>query len=195
MVRATRSGSEREEDAALIRQALAGRQRAYAKLVARHQDAVYSVVRRMVRSDDDADDLCQEAFVAAFRSLDRFDLDRPFRSWLLRIASNLTIDHLRREKRWKGVIVEDSFETYERSSAGPTPLEHVEARETAKMLEVGMASLPPEQRMALLLRVHQGLSYQEISEAMRVPVGSVKTWLHRARIVLREYLTDSSKED
>jgi RNA polymerase sigma-70 factor (ECF subfamily) len=178
------------EDAGLVRRCLAGDEKAYRELVERYQGQVYSLALRMVRRAEDAEDLTQETFVRMFRALARYDLERPFAAWLFTIASRLCIDHIRRRKVSPISLTQrerDSDEEYEIEVEDPglkpdEAASHAEeGRRTAALIE----SLPPHYRIVVLLRHVQDLSYEEIAEALHLPLGTVKARIHRARALLK----------
>lgn len=171
------------DEAALIRSALDGSQRAYAKLMSLHKVRVYNLLLGMVGNKEDAADLTQETFIKAFRSLHRFNPDYPFRSWVVRIASNCCMDFFR-QRRPETVPVED-VQIVE-SAAGPG--ERLESKRTAIRIEEAIQTLPENLRAAILLRYKEGLLYQEISEVLDVPMGTVKTWIKRGREILKSTL-------
>ena len=171
------------DEAALIRSALGGSQSAYARLMSLHKLRVYNLILGMVGNEEDAGDLTQETFIKAFRSLHRFDPEYPFRSWVVRIASNCCMDFFR-EKKYETVSTED-VEIVERA-AGPG--ERFERKKTAIRIEEAIQTLPENLRAAILLRCKEGLSYQEISEVLDIPMGTVKTWIKRAREILKSTL-------
>jgi RNA polymerase sigma-70 factor (ECF subfamily) len=180
------SGDESE----LIRRCRSGDERAYRELVRRYQRQVYSIALRMVRSSEDAEDLAQETFVRMFRALDRYDLERPFAAWLFTIASRLSIDHLRR-KRIRPISLfrrdaeSDEEWTIEVEDPGLKPDEvTVHAEEERRSTDL-IDSLPEHYRIVVMLRHQQDLSYEEIAEALKLPLGTVKARIHRARALLR----------
>ena len=179
------------DDAGLVRRCLAGDERAYRELVERYQARVYSVALRMVRRPEDAEDLTQETFVRMFRALSRYDPTRPFAAWLFTITSRLCIDHIRRRKVSPISLTQRERETDEEyeievEDPGLKPDEaaqHAEERAaTAALIE----GLPPHYRIVVLLRHVQDLSYEEIAEALHLPLGTVKARIHRARALLKE---------
>ena len=178
------------EDAGLVRRCLAGDEKAYRELVERYQGQVYSLALRMVRRAEDAEDLTQETFVRMFRALSRYDPERPFAAWLFTIASRLCIDHIRRRKVSPISLTQrerDTDEEYEIEveDTGLKPDEAAahaeESRRTAELIE----ALPPHYRIVVLLRHVQDLSYEEIAEALHLPLGTVKARIHRARALLK----------
>ena len=179
------------EDPDLIRRCLAGDQKACRDLVLRYQRQVYSVLMRVVRSPQDAEDLTQETFVRMFRALDRYDLERPFTAWLFTIATRLGIDHLRR-RRVKTVSLnyQEAGSSEERTIDVEDPGLHPDeitshAEEEVRARDL-IDSLPEHYRIVVVLRHQQDLSYEEIAELIRAPVGTVRSRLHRARELLKE---------
>jgi RNA polymerase sigma factor (sigma-70 family) len=185
------------EDAELIRRCLAGDQKACRDLVLRYQRQVFSVLMRVVRSPQDAEDLTQDTFVRMFRALDRYDPERPFTAWLFTIATRLGIDHLRRRRvKTVSLTVSEPGSTEERTidvlDPGLQPDEmasHAEEEVRAKDL---IDSLPEHYRIVVVLRHQQDLSYEEIAEALNMPLGTVKARIHRARALLKDRLEGQS---
>ncbi len=175
----------------LVRRCLAGDERAFRELVERYQPQVYSLALHMVRRVEDAEDVTQETFIRVFRALGRYDLARPFGAWLMTITSRLCIDHIRRRKfspisltqREPGSDEEYSIDVRD---PGLKPDERVvHAEEERRSVEL-IDSLPPHYRIVVLLRHQQQLSYEEIAEALTLPLGTVKARIHRARALLKE---------
>lgn len=178
------------EEAGLVRRCLAGDQKACRDLVKRFQRPVFSILVRMVRRAEDAEDLTQETFVRMFRALDRYDPERPFSSWLFTIASRLAIDHLRRRRVPTislSQVEPGSHEerTIEVPDTGPGPDEITSNAEEEVRTQDLIDSLPPHYRIVVLLRHQQDLSYEEIAEALQMPLGTVKARIHRARALLK----------
>lgn len=187
----------RLDDRQLVTEALRGRDRAYRELLSRYERPVFSLIYRMVRDRTLAEDLAQEAFIKAFQALDSYNPTFRFSSWLFKIANNLTIDHLRR--RVLDTVSLDggpdavSAEEVERTRVtvadpGESPQEYVENRELGDQIEEAIAQLRPEYRAVILLRHVEGYAYEEIAEVMGVPLGTVKTFIHRARNELKARL-------
>ena len=178
------------EDAELVRRSLSGDQRACRDLVRRYQRPVFSVLMRVVRRAEDAEDLAQETFVRMFRALDRYDPERPFAAWLFTIASRLCIDHIRRRKVSSISLTQrerDSDEEYEIEveDTGLKPDEMAAHAEEQARTTALIEALPPHYRIVVLLRHVQDLSYEEIAEALHLPLGTVKARIHRARALLK----------
>lgn len=172
-------------DQEIVERCLSGDRDAFALLVERYGGRVFNVALRIVNDADAASDCAQEAFVRAYRSLHRYDPTYPFGPWLLRIATNASLTHLR---RWHAheAPAEDLPERAEPEEEGPEA-SAVRREEIAEVL-AAMAELPPAYRAALTLRHLQQLSYQEVADALDLPLGTVKTHLHRARAALKARL-------
>lgn len=176
-----------------------GDERAARELVERFQRPVFSIVNRMVRDRELAEDLAQEAFVRTFNNLDRYDPSYKFSSWLFKIAYNLTVDHLRR-RELKTISIHgapDAVTADQQEATSVTlesdeeaPDDRLEALELADQLERAIATLREDYRTAILLRHVEGRPYEEIAEIMDIPLGTVKTYIFRARRQLRDELSD-----
>ncbi len=184
-------------DRKLVELCLDGDERAARELVERFERPVFSQVHRMVRDPELAEDLAQEAFVRAFDKLDQYDASYKFSSWLFKIAHNLTIDHLRKKELDTVSIhgAPDATTEDEQEATAVTlesrqerPDERFEARQLGSEIEDAVAELRPAYREAVLLRHVQGRAYEEIAEIMDVPLGTVKTYIHRGRNELKEKL-------
>ena len=173
-----------------LRRCLAGDEQAYRDLVRRYQRQVFSLARRMVGSAEDAEDLTQETFVRMFRALERYDASRSFPAWLFTIATRLCIDHLRRRRvRPISMVQRDSATdedyTLEIEDQGPRPDELAVLAEEEGRVQDLIDSLPHHYRIVVMLRHQQDLSYEEIAEALHLPLGTVKARIHRARALLK----------
>ena len=181
----------------LVTRAQKGSEGAYRELLGRYQRPVFSLVYRMVRDRELSEDLAQETFVKVFNNISRFDPKYKFSSWIFKIASNLAIDTLRRREPDTVSLdgsrnaqtpdeVESSRITVESRDANPE--EFVEAKELGAEIEQAIGTLRVEYRTAIVLRHVEGRPYEEIAEIMNLPLGTVKTYIHRARSELRESL-------
>jgi RNA polymerase sigma-70 factor, ECF subfamily len=166
------------EDSFLIARARQGDLRAFEEIVRLYQRRVYGVALRIVRAHDVADDVAQEAFVRAWRSLDRFELGRPFGPWVCRIAANLAVNHVRSPRAREEGLPEGHGET---PAADPGPLGAVLDAEARRVLDEAVATLPAEQRAVFVLRAVEEMSYAEIAEALGISPGTVMSRLFRAR--------------
>lgn len=176
-------------------QALAGSQSAFEQIVRRYQRPVIGLIARITGDRALAEDLAQETFLKAFRSLAAFDATRRLSSWLLRIAHNTAVDALRRAKPQAL-----SFEAGAESADGaPEPAaldlpDPVEREALGRALEVGLASLRPDYRAAIALRYEEGLSFEEIGQVLGIPESTARSHVHRARRELSRRLTAAGWE-
>jgi RNA polymerase sigma-70 factor (ECF subfamily) len=178
------------DEAALILRCRKGEADAIRQLVVAYERPIFHIIWRSVGNQEDARDLTQETFVRAIRALDRFDLSRPFRNWIFRIASNLAIDHLRRRHmRTVSLDIDPDDERGMRAPVlvdpGGRPDEVHEQTWLSEKLAALVDRLPPEYRLVIHLRHREQLSYEEIAETLGVPLGTVKARLHRAHHRLR----------
>ncbi|MBI1795825.1 MAG: sigma-70 family RNA polymerase sigma factor [Candidatus Eisenbacteria bacterium] len=185
-------------EAGLVRRCLAGDEKAYRELVEMYQAQVYSLALRMVRRPADAEDLTQETFVRMFRALSRYDPTRSFAAWLMTIATRLSIDHIRRRKVSPISLTQrerDTEEEYEIEVQDPgLKPDEVATHAEEERRVVGMIdALPPHYRIVVILRHQQDLSYEEIAEALQMPLGTVKARIHRARALLKARIEGEPK--
>lgn len=187
------------DDATLVRRALAGDQDAYREIVSRYERPIYSLVLRMVRDRSRAEELAQDAFVKAFSRLETFDAAHKLSSWLFKIAHNTAIDHLRRRRvetvsiegvgdegpGWIATLPDESL---------PSPERRATQADLVRGLEAAVSRLRPEYREVVLLRFQEGLAYDEIAEVTGLPLGTVKTHIHRARKELVRLLEEMEIE-
>jgi RNA polymerase sigma-70 factor (ECF subfamily) len=185
------------DDRELATLAASGREAAFRELLVRYERPVFSLVYRMVRDRTQAEDLAQEVFVRAFNAIGTYKTSYKFSNWILKIANNHTIDHLRK-RRIDTISIHGSphATTAEETSRtelvvasqDENPHEYLEHKELGGQIERAIGGLREEYRTAVLLRHVEGYAYDEIAEIMDVPLGTVKTYLHRARAELRESL-------
>ncbi len=184
-------------DPEVVAQARKGSEAAYRELLTRYERPVFSLVFRMVRDRETAEDLAQETFIKVLNNLDRYSPEFKFSSWLFKIANNLTIDHLRR-RRVDTISIEGAPDAVTAESAratsiavvspGESPLEELESKELGSAIERAIGKLRPEYRACIMLRHVDDKSYEEIAEIVKLPLGTVKTYIHRARHELRTAL-------
>ena len=179
--------------------ARAGRDPAYRELIRRYERPVFSLIYRMVRDRELAEDLAQETFVKALNAIESYRPEFKFSSWIFKIANNAAIDQLRRREldtlSLDGSPNAETADAVEAtalqvSDRKETPLEELEARELGGAIEIAIAQLRPEYRACILLRHVEGRPYEEIAEMLSLPLGTVKTYIHRARNELRMALED-----
>jgi RNA polymerase sigma-70 factor (ECF subfamily) len=186
-------------DQEVVALAKAGKEAAYRELLRRYERPVFSLIFRMVRDRSLAEDLAQETFVKVLNALGSYRPEYKFSSWIFKIANNAAIDQLRRreldtlsldgspEARTADEIEATALQATDRAES---PLEELESRETGAAIERAIGRLRPEYRTCILLRHVEGRSYEEIADVMDLPLGTVKTYIHRARLELRGYLAD-----
>lgn len=176
----------------LVRAAANGDQEAFAQLVRLHENKVYHLALRLCGSPEDAMDVAQEAFLAAWRALPDFRGEAGFSTWLYRLTSNAAIDHLRKTKKQQGdVSLDDDESRLELPDDAPGPQEAAEGGELCAAVAAGLDRLGDDHRQVLVLRELQQLSYDEIADALGLDLGTVKSRLSRARSALRKILLES----
>jgi RNA polymerase sigma-70 factor (ECF subfamily) len=184
-------------DADVVALAQRGRDAAFRELIRRYERPVFSLIFRMVRDRELAEDLAQDTFIKVLNHIDRYRPEFKLSSWLFKIANNVAIDHLRR-RHLDTVSIDGSphaltQEAIEATSFDPvvqqeSALEELEAKELGSAIERAIASLRPEYRSCIMLRHVEGRSYEEIAATLDLPLGTVKTYIHRARHELRRAL-------
>ncbi len=172
------------DDRDLIASAQQGDRQAFTKLVGRHQRNIVSLTYRMCGDLRLAEDAAQEAFVRVWQNLNSYKPQYAFRSWLYRIAANAALDALRRERPTADI---DSLSL---ADLGTSPEQSAEDNERAAHVRQAIAQLSESLRVVLILREYQGLRYQEIADALDIPIGTVMSRLNSARAQLRHELRD-----
>ena len=179
------------EMAALVERARTGDSRAFDDLARREERALYRHAARIVGPGADAEDVVQDAFLSAWRSIRSFE-GTSFRAWLFRIVTNRALDRVRSRKRRPELPLEpaddDEVIWAEPASAGPELADLAASREAVLVVEEALKSVPEEQRAALLLRDVEGFAYDEIALMTGVEIGTVKSRIHRARVAVRNTL-------
>ncbi len=185
------------DDRTLALQAARGREKAFRELLNRYERPVFSLIYRMVRDRSVAEDLAQEAFIRAFNAIGSYNPGYKFSSWMFKIAHNLTIDHLRK-RRLDTISIHGSANAVTPDEQARTSLvlesseerpdAYVENLELGSQIETAIGRLRPEYRAVTLLRHVEGYSYQEIADILEIPLGTVKTYIHRARLELKAAL-------
>ncbi len=176
----------RQEDHEIIRECLTGDEDAFAALVGRHQERAFWAAYRVVGNAEAARDVAQEAFVRVWRALERFDFSMAFTTWLYRITVNLAIDHLRRNKRHKGVDIEVLREGLADGGHDIAPQYRESQRELSGRVRAVLATLDEKYRTVLALRDLEGLSSKQISDISGISHATVRWRLHVARKQFRE---------
>ncbi len=181
------------EDFRLIDEAVQNNdEKAYAKLLQRYKRPVYHMILKMVRNVDDAEDLTIESFAKAFRSLHKFKKDFTFSTWLFRIATNNTIDQIRKKKlntmSIDNIFTDDNGEgiSIEVEDENLNPQEETIKSQKAELIQIFVDKLPPKYQKLVRLRYFSELSYEEIAVELEAPLGTVKAQLHRARELMFE---------
>jgi RNA polymerase sigma-70 factor (ECF subfamily) len=186
-------------DADVVALAQQGRDAAFRELVRRYERPVFSLIYRMVRDRELAEDLAQDTFVKILNNIDRYRPEFKLSSWLFKIANNVAIDYLRKRQvptvSMDGsphAATADAVESSRFEIADPqeTALAEMESRELGTAIERAIAALRPEYRACIMLRHVEDRSYEEIAATLDLPLGTVKTYIHRARHELREALED-----
>ncbi|MFY7818271.1 MAG: RNA polymerase sigma factor [Akkermansiaceae bacterium] len=178
-------------DVALMREVARGDEKAFRSLILRHQQAVVGTVSRMLNDPIEAEDIAQMVFVRVWQSAPKWTHDAKFTTYLFTITRNLVFNESRRRGRKKEVSLESHEEhqpAIARADEAMQPGETLEKRELHRSIDRAIASLPEQQRMAVILRTFEGLDYEEIAQALDTSVSSVKSLLFRARATLRDAL-------
>ena len=185
------------DDAQLIRQTLAGQTEAFGQLVQKYQDRLYNTVVHAVGNAEDAKDVVQEAMVQAFVKLDSFQGASAFYTWLYRIAFNVASTHRRHRGAMRAVeqaAMADGqlrhSENGQPKNPGDGPADRMERDERCRQVRQAISHLPQEYRVVIVLREIDGCCYETIAEILDLPVGTVRSRLHRARMQLREQLQE-----
>ena len=190
-------------DQEVVRHAVQGREAAYRELIRRYQRPVFSLVYRMVRDRELAEDLAQETFIKVLNAIDSYRPEFKFSSWIFKIANNAAIDHLRRRSLntlsldgSPHASTPDAIEatTLQIGDGAENQLDAVAARELGEQIEAAIGQLRPEYRSCIILRHVDGRPYEEIAEMLDLPLGTVKTYIHRARNELRILLAATRDE-
>ncbi len=183
----------------LIAAAQRGHLAAFNELVLAYQQQVYNLAYRIMADPASAADATQETFIAAYQNIHKFR-GGSFKSYLMRIVANRCYDELRRRKRHSTTSFEDFGDVDEEANPiltddHETPEQYAERQALSRIIQAGIATLPPDQRITLVLSDVERLSYQEIAEVTQVAIGTVKSRLARARARLRDYLLARQDEE
>ena len=184
-------------DQEVIEHARQGRESAFRELIGRYERPVFSLIYRLVRDRERAEDLSQDTFIKVLNHLDRYDPSYKFSSWIFKIAHNTALDHLRRREPETLSIdgsphartaAEVEATTLTPVSTEESPEDYASSRELGQEIEVAIGRLRAEYRTAIMLCHVEGRPYEEIAHIMDVPLGTVKTYIHRARNEWRKQL-------
>ena len=172
----------------IIARARRGDAHAFEQLVTAYRNQVFRLALRMCGNEADADEVAQEAFLSAWKGLPNFRGESRFSTWLYQLTTHAAIDLMRREKRQAAA---EDIDEITAADDGPSPQQQVERTETQREIRSALMQLPEEYRQVLLLRFMQELSYEEIGRALKLPVGTVKSRLNRAKAQLKDILSRS----
>jgi RNA polymerase sigma-70 factor (ECF subfamily) len=180
-------------DSELIERCLRGEESAWEKIVQRFRRKVFHIAYKFTGRHDEAEDLMQDIFLKVFKSLEKFNRDADFSTWLSSVARNYCIDHYRASKREREVLVHDlvAFDLAPASSGNPHRA--LEEGDRRSLLRRGLDRLPPKLREAVILRDLHGLSYQEMAEKLGLPEGTVKSRINRGREELARLLSKTAQ--
>ncbi|MEN8905857.1 MAG: sigma-70 family RNA polymerase sigma factor [Clostridiales bacterium] len=183
-----------ENEKLYLKRAKKGDIEAFEILVQSHQKRIYNIALRLLGNREDAMDLAQEALIKMYKSISKFKEESSLSTWIYRITTNVCLDHLRKYKNKKEISIDEKLELdegevniqIEDNSSRPDKI--LERNETKRIINQAIVSLSPDQRIVIVLKDIQGFSYEEISEYIKVPIGTVKSRLNRARLSLKEML-------
>ncbi len=178
-------------DFELVQKCLNGEKEYFSEIIARHKNLVYSVVLKMINNQEDANDLSQEVFIKIYKNLDKYFPDFKFSTWVVRITTNHVIDY-RRKKKYETVSAE---EVEYKLVSESTPEQDYLQKEEKLILNKLLESLPDIYKVPIVLYHQQGLSYQEIAEAINEPLSKVKNRIFRGRKMLKEELLKMKEGD
>ena len=183
-----------QQDALLLRRAQNGDAQAFDELMTVHEKRIYALCLRMTGNREDALDCAQDAMLRVWRALGSYRKQASFSTWVYRVATNTCLDYLRKKKTRPSVSL-DAMEDdgFSPSDASGDPVQQSEAAARKRTLAAGIASLPPDMRAALVLRDVQGFSYEEVSDILDTPLGTVKSRINRAREKLRSILFQNAE--
>ena len=193
-------GRGKDLDEALVRRSQKGDKAAFGELVTRHYDMVYGVAYGVLRHHETARDAAQDVFLKVFREIENFAGKSKFKTWLYRVAVNAALDLARKKRPVESLDMTDvSQEEGERPKVivepGAGPRDEASRRETRELLDQAIAQLSADHRAVLVLREWQGLSYEEIAEALNLEMGTVMSRIHYARKKLAEILKEGELKD
>lgn len=189
------SGLGVRDDAALVTAALTGDGRAFTEIMRNHKEPIYRFVRRYVGDADEAYDIVQDTFVAAWSALSGFDKTRPLSAWLRRIALNKCRDWSRRRQVRRFFFAAESIDASQREYAAPVLADDTAQDAKLAALDARLAALPPSLKEPLLLTVFEGLSHKEAARILNVSPKAIETRIYRARQILAGQLSQLRTED
>lgn len=192
------SSKSKSEDMLWIEDALAGDQSAYEKLMKKYYQHIYNLIYRMIFKKEDVEDLTQEAFIKAFNSLENFDKQFAFSTWLYKIATNNSIDYLRKKKLStfsidKEIESDENDFKFEIPDSDYVPDNNIIEEQRKKIIEEAIEQLPAKYKKVIIMRHKQDKEYEEIAKELKLPLGTVKAHIFRGRELLNKYLKDKIK--
>ena len=184
------NSSVHEEDQVLISQTLAGQTSAFGELVRKYQNRLFNGMVHMLRNEAEAEDVVQDAFILALTRLETFHGNSAFFTWLYRIAYNVAVSKIRRRKSTVSLTANDNDDSrsFDFEGNAPPPDDRMSRSEDVEQLQNAMGRLSEEHRTVLILREMQQLDYDAISEVLELPIGTVRSRIHRAREQLKQQL-------
>ncbi len=183
----------RLEDSDLIHRALRGERTAFKRLMKKYHDQIHNLIARIIRDKQQVEDLTQEVFVKAFGSLKHFNEEYAFSTWLYKIATNSSIDYIRKRKLEtfsidKPIALEESDFTFELPDTTYQPDKNLIQRQRTNLIEEAINNLPEKYKRVIILRHTEDRDYAEIAKMLKLPIGTVKAHIFRARELLNKYL-------
>lgn len=188
-----------ESEKSLLERAKAGEITAFEQLIESYQRKIFNIALRMLGNHDDANDLAQEVLIRIYKSIKSFKEQSSFSTWIYRITTNVCLDEIRKRKNKKTISLDEEIKLDDGDikrqieSDEPSPEDMAEKHELKRIVNDAIAMLSDEHRVAIILRDMQGLSYEEIAEALKLPEGTVKSRINRARQSLK-YILGSKRE-
>ena len=192
VVFSTKGNDEVSPDATLMQQLLRRDVSAFEELYERHSRIVYSLVLRILRQGTTAEEVVQDVFLQLWRNSARYDLSRPFVPWLLTLARNRALDHLRLKSERQRRREEQTEEFPQIATAAPEYEKALDEKRRAERVRSLMSSLPAAQKKAIELAYFEGLSHSEIAASLHEPLGTVKSWIRNGLLRLKEGLQATS---
>ncbi len=185
--------ADHDDDVLLVRECLRGDNNAFCKLVDKYKVPVYNLAYRMLQSEEEAEDAFQEAFFKAYKSLDKYKLKYSFFTWLYTVTLNICRNRLKKKRRYfvfsiNEPLSDDNKLTWQIADTDMAPDVLLERRSDMSLINAAVQSLPDKYRAVIILRYLEDMPYQEIAEIVKLPLGTVKTQIHRGRRLMREYI-------
>lgn len=180
-----------QSDWEIVQRIIKGESESFGEIVTRYKKSVFSLCYRMVKNNEEAEDLSQEIFIKAYNNLKKYNPQYKFSTWILKIATNTTIDSLRK-KKIETMPLEEEISSKSETASAEVIYFH---QQNKTAIESAIEGLPIEYRTLIILFHQHGLSYKEISESTNLPMSKVKNRIHRARNILKDSLKDVKEEE